>query len=184
LTKFITVKRKYVTYCGLALAVVVVGLLGLNLFGTAEFSSSSNQVEPDIKIVSIDFDPQIVIRNESYGGEEFKGIQVMPKTNFKISAVIQNMTEQTVTDIPVKLTISSLKDRNQQISKEGTIPTLEPGATAKVSFENIKALGDAKGKNATSGQHEMVLSIKANPTGGMTQNTEAKVIFNVDSTAK
>ncbi len=184
MARFITVKRKYLVYCGIVLAIAVLGYLGFNFAGAAQSSLNPDTVQPEMKIISIEFDPQIQIRNQTYGEEEFKGIQIMPKTNFKISAIIQNMTEQTVNDIPVRLTISSLTDKSQQISKKGEIPSLEPGATAKISFENIKALGDAKGKSATAGQHEMVLAISANPESGLNQSTEARVIFNVDSAAK
>jgi len=178
------VKRRYLFSCVLAVAVVIVGLVGFNIFGDSELSPVTDKVEPEMKIQSIEFDPQIVIRNQTYGEEEFKGIQIMPTNDFKVSAIIQNMTEQTVNNIPVKLTLSSLEDKTRQISKEGIIPTLEPGATAKISFENIQALGDAKGESVTNGQHEMILAIKANAEGGMLQNSEARIVFNVDSSVK
>ena len=184
MAKFITLKRKYLVYCGIVLAIAVVGYLGFNFSGVAQSSAATDMVQPEMKIVSIEFDPQVQIRDQIYGEEEYKGIQIMPKTTFKVSALIQNMTEKTINNIPVQLTVSSLIDKSKQTSKKGEIPSLEPGATAKISFENIKALGDAKGKSATEGQHEMVLTIKANPDSDLNQNTEARVIFNVDSAAK
>lgn len=184
MAKFITVKRKYLVYGGLALGVVFISLLGVNWLGSSKVNSNPVQVEPEMKIVSIEFEPRIAIRDLTYGGEVFKGIQTMSKTNYKISAVVQNMTEKTMCDVPVKLTISSVQDKTQKLSKEGKIPTLEPGATAKIAFENIKALGDAQGKSATAGQHEMILSIMANAQGGMSQNTEARIIYNIDSSVK
>ncbi len=185
MAKFITLRRKYLWYGGLVLAVAFFSLIGINVWlVSSEASSTPDQVEPEMKILSIEFDPPVAVKDLYYGGELFKGVQTMTKNNFKISAVVQNMTEKTMTDIPIKMTISLLEDKTKQVSKEGKIPTLEPGATARVAFENIKSLGDAKGKSATVGQHEMTLAIKANAEGGMTQNTEAKVIFNVDSTAK
>lgn len=185
MAKFITLKRRYLLYGGLVLAVAFFSFLGINmLLSSSETSSTPDKVEPEMKILSIEFDPQIVIRDLTYGSEVFKGIQTMPNNDFKISAVVQNMTEKTMIDIPIKMTITLVENKTQQLSKEGKIPTLEPGATARVSFENIKSLGDAKGKSATAGQHEMVLAIKANMEGGMSQNTEAKVVFNVDSAIK
>ncbi|NLI93976.1 MAG: hypothetical protein GX434_17805 [Peptococcaceae bacterium] len=184
MAKFITIKRKYFMYGGLVLAVAVMSLLGFNLFGSLKTNSVPEQVEPEMKILSIEFDPQIVIKDLSYGKDVFKGIQTMSKSSFKVSAVVQNMTEKTMNNVPIKITVTSLEDKTKQLTKEGRIPTLEPGATAKVAFENIKALGDGKGKSATAGQHEMTLSIKANTQDGMTQNTEARVVFNVDTSVK
>lgn len=184
MAKFVTIKRKYLFICGLVLVVACLSFLGVNIFGSTEASSTPDQVEPEMKILSVEFSPQIQIRDVKYGEEVFKGMQTLNKTDYKVSAVVQNMTEKTMTNVPIKLTISLVEDKNKQVSKEGKIPTLEPGATAKVAFENIKALADAKGKSATVGQHEMILSITANPEGGMTQNTEAKIIFNVDSAVK
>jgi hypothetical protein len=184
LAKFITVKRRYLLYGGLVLAITFLSLLGVNLLNDSEVSSSPSQVEPELKILSIEFQPQIVIRDLSYEGEIFKGIQTMPKTNYEISAIVQNMTEKTMSDVPVKLIISSLEDKTRTISKEGVIPILEPGSTVRIAFENIQALGDAQGKSAISGQHEMILSIKAHAKGGFSQNTEAKIIYNVDSSVK
>jgi len=184
LAKFITIQRKYFLYGGLVLAVAVMSLLGFNLFGSINTNSTPEQLEPEMKILSIEFDPQIVIKDLTYGKEVFKGIQTLSNSNFKVSAVVQNMTEKTMNNVPIKITITSLDDKAKQTSKEGKIPTLEPGATAKIAFENIKALGDGKGKSATAGQHEMTLSIKANTEDSLTHTTEAKVIFNVDTTVK
>ncbi|HHV65504.1 MAG TPA: hypothetical protein GXX46_10595 [Peptococcaceae bacterium] len=184
MAKFITINMRYFLYSGLVLAIVFFAFLGFNFLGNSEANTASQQVEPELKIVSLEFEPPIVIRDLSYGGEVLKGIQTLPKTNYKIAAIIQNMTEKTMSDIPVVLTIVSLADQTQKISKEGKIPILEPGATARIAFENIQALGDAQGKSATAGQHEMVLAIKSNPEGGVTQNTEAKLIYNIDSTVK
>lgn len=185
MTRFITVKRKFVWMSGLVLAVVFVSFLGFHyFFGGSEANTVPEKVEPEMKILSIEFEPRIVIRDLTYGGEVFKGVQTVPKVNYKVSAIVQNMTEKTMKDVPIQLTISLAQDKSKKISKEGKIPVLEPGATAKIAFENIKALGDAKGKDAKAGQHEMVLAISANPQGGITQNTEAKILFNVDSTVK
>lgn len=184
MARFITVRRRYLMYGGLALAIAFFGFLGFNLLGSSEASSIPEQVDPEMKILSLEFEPQIVIRDLTYGGETFKGVQTLPKTNYKISAIIQNMTDKAISNVPVELTITSLENKKQKLSKEGKIPVLEPGATAKVAFENITALGDAKGQSATAGQHEMVLSIKANPEGGIIQNTEARIIYNIDSSVK
>ncbi|NLP44821.1 MAG: hypothetical protein GX351_09370 [Peptococcaceae bacterium] len=181
MAKFITVKRKYLLYSFLGLVIIFASFLGVNFFGKAETDPVVENIEPYIKFVSVEFDPQIAVKNVKYGDEEYKGLKILPSTNFKVSALVQNVTEKTMNNIQISLTLISLKDRNQQLNKQGIIPTLEPGATAKISFENINALGDAKGESATNGQHELVLAIKANPDGGIDQNTEAKFTFNVDS---
>lgn len=184
MVKLITIRKKYLLYGGILFAIIFISLLGINMFGSPEVSSIVEKIEPEMKILSMDFDPQIVIKDIAYGEEVFKGIQTIPKTNYTVSAIVQNMTEKTMNNVPIKLTVSLFHDKSQILTKEGIIPVLEPGATAKIAFENIKALGDAKGKSATIGQHELTLSIKANPEGGMSQNTEAKIIFNIDSSLK
>lgn len=185
MAKILIIRRRYLFTGLLIVLVAIIGLIGANLTGSSEVSTTqATQADPEIKIISIDFDPQIVIRDLSYGGEVFKGVQTLSESNFKVSAIIQNTTENTMTNIPVVLTIMSLEDKSKNVTKEGNIPILEPGATAKIAYENITALGNAEGKSATAGQHEMVLSIKSNPQGAVTQSTEARVIFNVDSATK
>ncbi|MGI5902370.1 MAG: hypothetical protein ACOX7U_07845 [Desulfitobacteriia bacterium] len=183
MSKFVTVKRKHLAYSALALAIVVLGYFGISYMGEKELNVNTEQVQPEMKIISIEFDPQIMISDRSYGEEEYKGIKIMPQANFKTSAIIQNMTEQTVKDVPVILSLVSLADKNQKVSKEGKIPLLEPGATAKITFENISALGDAKGESALAGQHELILEIRADGSNNLQQNTEARVLFNVDTAA-
>jgi len=184
LAKFITLKRKYFVYGGLVILAAFIGVWGLNFLRGSEEIVSPLQVNPELKILSLEFSPQLAIRDLTYGEEEFKGMQTMNKGSFTISAVVQNMTEKTISDIPIILTLKGLEDKSKTLSKEGKIPTLEPGATAKVTFENVKAQGDAEGKSSTAGQHEMILAIKANPAGGIEQNTEARIVFNVDTTVK
>lgn len=184
MTRFITVKRKYFVFGGVLLAVALLSIAGINLLSSSQTITLPKEVEAEMKIVSIDFSPPISIRDLNYGEEVYKGLQIMPKTNFKVSAVIQNMTENTVTNVPIKLTVHSLENKSEVIVKEGNLPILEPGATAKIAFENIQALGDAKGKSATAGQHELILAIAKNAGGALTQNTEARIIFNVDSSVK
>lgn len=184
MARFITIRRKYIAYSCLVVAVAFMSVIGVKFFSSSQASSIPDKVEPEIKILSIEFDPPVVVRDITYGKEVFKGVQTITKNNFKISAVIQNMTDKTMNNVPVKMTIASVEDKTKQLSNEGEISLLEPGKTARISFENISALGDAKGKSAVAGQHEMILALKANAEGGMTQNTEAKVIFNVDTSVK
>ncbi len=185
MAKYITVKRRHLVYVGLVVCIACLGVLGLNiLFGDSETSTVPTKVEPELKILSLDFDPPIAVKDVTYDGETFKGLHAINKSNFMLSAVVQNMTEKTMTDVPVKLTITSLADKTKTTSKEGSIATLEPGATAKITFENISAHGDAKGKSATAGQHELVLAMNRNVDGGLSQSTEARFIFNVDSALK
>ena len=184
MARFVTLKRKYFLYGGLFVLIALVSVFGVNAIRSSQASSTPTAVEPELKILSIEFKPQITIRDISYEGEVFKGMQNLNKDSFEISAIVQNMTEKVISDVPVVLTISAIEDKSKSLRKEGRIPTLEPGATARIVFENIKALGDAQGKSATAGQHEMILAIKANAEGGVSQNTEARVIFNVDTSVK
>lgn len=184
MAKFITINRKYLWYGALAIFIVFISFIGANIWKSSQVSLPTDKVDPELKIVSVDFEPGIILKDITYNGQLYKGLQTIPAKNFKVSAIIQNMTSKTMSNIPVKLSINLIEGKTKRISKVGNIPTLEPGATAKIGFENITALGDAKGQSATAGQHEMILAILANPSGGVIQNTEARIIFNVDSSLK
>lgn len=183
MARFITLKRKYLLYGVLIILVAFGGYLGVNYLTSSQASSTAEKVEPQLKFLNVDFNPKIVLKDIKYEGEAYKGLQTIPSNQFNVSAVIQNMTAETMSNIPVKLSISLVDDKSKNVSKLGNIPSLEPGTTAKIAFENITALGDSKGEKL-SGQHEMVLAILANPAGGVSQSTEAKIVFNVDSTIK
>jgi len=94
------------------------------------------------------------------------------------------MTAKKMTNVPVELQVSIIGDDTKKVTAPGTLQSLEPGATARIAFRQIKALGDALGKSATAGQHLMTLRIKPNPEGGLEKATEASFNFNVDSTVK
>lgn len=184
MAKFITLQKRYLIYAGLFVVLVCVSVWGAGALKSSLTSTDPTQVEPELKILSLEFDPKMTVRDMNYGGEEFKGLQTINKDTFSISAIVQNMTENIVSEIPIQLTISAIENKSQSLSKEGKIPTLEPGASARITFENIKALGDGKGESPTAGQHEMILAIKANHEGGISQNSEARIIFNVDTSVK
>lgn len=184
MAKFITLKRRYLIYAGLFVVIACISVWGAGMLKSSLTSTTPTQVQPELKILSIEFAPQMTVLDLKYGGEEFKGLQTINKDTFSVSAIVQNMTENIISEVPVQLTISAIENKSQSLSKEGKIPALEPGASAKITFENIKALGDAKGESPTAGQHEMILAIKANPDGGIAQNSEARVIFNVDTSVK
>ncbi|ADY56087.1 hypothetical protein Sgly_1790 [Syntrophobotulus glycolicus DSM 8271] len=184
MTTFVTLKRRYVLYGALVLLVAFAGTVGISIWKVSQADAVAEKIEPELKIVSLDFQPNMELRDVTYGSEVFKGQQVLKADKFGVSAIIQNTTNKTMTNIPIKFDLSLTDQKDKKASKLGNIPTLEPGKTAKVTFENVKALGDAKGKSATAGQHELIISISSNPAGAVTQNTEAKTLFNVDSSIK
>ncbi|MFA6807535.1 MAG: hypothetical protein WCR27_00935 [Eubacteriales bacterium] len=184
MAKFITLKRKYVWSGALIAFIVLASVVSANVLKSADVSTAGEEILPQIVITGIEFTPKIVIRDVEYEGEAYKGLQIVPATNYEISAVLRNQTTDTVKNVPIKLSICLAEDSGQIINKAGTIPSLEPGATAKISFENIDALGDSEGKKLAVGIHEMTISIEANPEGGITQNTQAKLTYVVDSKLK
>jgi len=135
-------------------------------------------------MVGITLDPAPITKDLTYGSLTLKGVQVIPTKSFDLIATVQNTTGEKMLNVPVELEVILLNDDSQKVSKMGNIPALDSGATARVAFRQIKALGDAMGKDGTAGQHLITLRIKQNPEGGVNQATEASFRFNVDTTVK
>ncbi|MCL1919298.1 MAG: hypothetical protein FWG14_13565 [Peptococcaceae bacterium] len=185
MAKFVTLERKHVWYGILAVVLLIgMGLISSNLTGNVVESSVAQGTKAGLKIVSVDFDPQTLERDLVYGDDKIDKARVLNVKSFKVSVVVQNVTDKQMTNIPVTLTVSLQGNPETQQVKQGSIASLEPGASARVTFENLKALGDAAGKQGDLGKHEMVLYFGANEEGGLAQATETKVEFVVDSKQK
>jgi hypothetical protein len=184
LIKIIAVNRKYLTVTIAILFVCLLGLGAINLWTHNQVTVSTNKIAPEIKMLGLTVEPTSLTKDLTYGSVTLKGMQVITARTFDLITTVQNTTDQKMTNIPVELQISLIEDSKQKISKIGNVPTLEPGATARVAFRQVKALGDAEGKSATAGQHLVVLRVKANPAGGVNQTSEAEFRFNIDTTIK
>jgi len=135
-------------------------------------------------MIGVAVEPASIVRDLTYGSVTLKGAQVISTKTFDLIVTVQNMTANKMTNVPVELQVTLIGDDTKKVTSPGSLPSLEPGATARVAFRQIKALGDALGKSATDGQHLITLRINANPEGGVEQATEASFRFNVDSTVK
>lgn len=184
MTKIIAVNRKYLKVTFGILFFCLIGLGAISLWSNQKVSVSGSNVVPEIKMLNLTVEPTSLTKDLTYGSVTLKGMQVITAKTFDLIATVQNTTDQKMTNIPVELQISLVGDDKKKISKMGNLPTLEPGATARVAFRQVKALGDAEGKSPTAGQHLILLRVKANPAGGVNQTTEATFRFNVDSTIK
>ncbi|GAB6174744.1 hypothetical protein JCM15765_42220 [Paradesulfitobacterium aromaticivorans] len=184
MARVVAINRKYFSIGLSILVIFVLSFAAVTVWQTIQASAAKNSVVPELKMLSLTVEPSSVVKDMTYGTVTLKGSQVIPAKSFDLIATVQNTTAQKMTNIPIELDISLIGDDKQKIIKPGTLDVLEPGATARVSFRQIKALGDALGKSATAGQHMIVLRIKTNPAGGVTQTTEASFRFNVDSTVK
>lgn len=184
LAKVIAIKRKYFTIFLSVLVIFVLSFATVTFWQTIQASAAKNSVVPELKMLSLTVEPSSVVKDMTYGTVTLKGSQVIPAKTFDLIATIQNTTAQKMTNIPIELEISLIGDDKQKITKPGNLDALEPGATARIAFRQIKALGDAAGNSATAGQHMIVLRVKPNPAGGVTQTSEASFRFNVDSTVK
>jgi preprotein translocase subunit SecF len=180
LAKFVTLERKHVWY-GVVAAVLLIGMGLISSAIATQAVNTSGGAKADLKIVSVDFDPQTVEKNLVYGETKLDKVKLMGATSFKVSAVVQNVTDKKMTNIPVSLTIKLPGDPDNEQVKQGNIPSLEPGASARVTFENLKALGDAEGADLEKGQHELIMHFGANAEGGLSKATEVKVNFLVDT---
>lgn len=184
LAKIITVNRKFFVVATSLVIVCVLIFAGFSVWNNTEASSNNINTVPEIKMLSVTVEPTSVVKNLTYGSITLKDVQVISSKSFDLIATVQNTTANKMTNVPVELQVTLIGDDSKKVIKPGTIPVLEPGATAKIAFRKINALGDALGKSATDGQHLMTISIKKNPTEGVNQQTEASFRFTVDSTVK
>lgn len=184
MAKIIAIDRKYLTLTLSALLICFIGIAGVTLWKTANASTTKTNMVPEVKMLGLAVEPASVTQDLTYGSVTLKGSQVITSKTFDFIVTVQNTTGQTMSNIPVELEVALVGDDSQKISKLGNLPSLDPGATARVAFRQVKALGDAQGKSATTGQHKITLKVKPNAEGGVNQATEATFYFNVDTTVK
>lgn len=184
MTKIIALNRKYIAMAASVLVICLIGFAGISLWQNTGANVSKMHEDPEIKMLGVTVEPASITKDLTYGSIILKGAQVIPTKTFDLVATVQNTTAKKMTNIPVELEISLMKNDTQKVIAPGTLATLDPGATARVAFRQIKALGDAMGKSATAGQHLITLRIKPNLEGGVEQATEASFHFTVDSTVK
>ncbi|AFM41871.1 hypothetical protein Desaci_2961 [Desulfosporosinus acidiphilus SJ4] len=184
MTKIIALNRKYLVMVTSVLIICLIGIAGFSLWQTKQTSGNSAKGTPEIQMLGVTVEPAVVVKDLSYGNVTLKGAQVITSKTFDLIVTVQNNTAKKMTNIPVELQVSLLGDETKKVISPGVLPSLEPGAKARVAFRQIKCLGDALGKSATAGQHLMSVRIKPNPVGGVDQATEASFRFVVDTTVK
>ncbi|SPF50087.1 conserved exported hypothetical protein [Candidatus Desulfosporosinus infrequens] len=184
MTKIIAINRKHAVIVASFLVICMIGFAGFSLWQNTEARVSKISKIPEIKMLGVTVEPVSIVKDLTYGNVTLKGAQVITTKVFDLVATVQNTTAKKMTNIPVELQVTLIGDDTKKVTSPGTLPTLEPGATARVAFRQIKALGDAMGKSATAGQHLITISIKPNLEGGVEQATEASFRFTVDSTVK
>lgn len=184
MAKIVTIERKYIAMVVSVFVICLIGFAGFSLWQNNPASVSKDMGIPEIKMLGVTVEPASVVKDLTYGSVTLKGAQVIATKTFDLIVTVQNMTAKTMTNIPVELQVNLIGDDTKKVISPGSLQSLEPGATARVIFRQIKALGDASGKSATDGQHLITLRIKTNPEGGVEQATEASFRFNVDTTVK
>lgn len=184
MAKIIALNRKYFVMVASVVVVCLIGYAGLSFWQNTNASVSKVSVVPEIKMLSVTVEPASIVQDLTYGSITLKGAQVITTKTFDLVATVQNTTAKKMTNVPVELQVTLVGDDTKKVTTPGTLPSLEPGATARVAFRQIKILGDALGKSATAGQHLMTLSIKPNPVGGVEQASEASFRFTVDTTVQ
>lgn len=184
MAKIIALNRKYLAMVASVCVICLVGFMGMSLWHNSDVSVSKINEVPEIKMLGVTIEPTSIVKDLTYGSVTLKNAQVITTKTFDLIATIQNTTANKMTNVPVELEVALIGDDTKKVISPGTLPSLESGATARVAFRKIKALGDANGKSATAGQHLMTLRIKPNPEGNVTQATEASFRFTVDSTVK
>lgn len=184
MARIIAVNRKYFTLTLSMLLVCFLGIAGVTLWKTAHASATKTNLVPEVKMLGLSVEPSSFTQDLTYGSVTLKGSQVINSKNFDLIVTVQNTTGQKMTNIPVELEVTLVGDDSKKVSKLGNLPALDPGATARVAFRQVKALGDAQGKSATAGQHKITLRVKPNAAGGVNQPTDATFFFNVDTSVK
>jgi hypothetical protein len=184
LAKIIAINRKYFAMVVSIVVICFLGYGGLSIWQNSNASVSKVTDVPEIKMLSVTVEPASQVQDLTYGNVTLKGVQVISTKTFDLIVTVQNTTAKKMTNVPVELQVTLVGDDTKKITSPGTLDSLEPGATARVAFRQINALGDAAGKSATAGQHLMTFSVKPNPEGGVEQATEASFRFTVDTTVK
>lgn len=184
MAKIITIDRKYIVMVASVFVLCLIGFAGFSLWDNKDASVTKNNGNPEIKMLGVTVEPASIVKDLTYGTVSLKGAQVINTKTFDLIVTVQNMTAKKMTNVPVELQVTLIGDDTKKVTSPGSLQALEPGATARVAFRQIKALGDALGKSATEGQHLITLKINPNPEGGVEQATEASFRFNVDSTVK
>ncbi len=184
MAKIITFNRKNFLVVASVVVICLIGFDGFSFWENTNASVSKVNDVPEIKMLSISVEPASIVKDLTYGSVTLSGAQVITTKTFDLIATVQNTTAKKMTNVPVELQVTLVGDDTKKVTSPGTLASLEPGATARVAFRNIKILGDALGKSATAGQHLMTISIKPNPVGGVEQATEASFRFTVDTTVK
>lgn len=184
MTKIIAINRKYIVMVASVLVTCLIGFAGFSLWQNTDAIVSKINETPEIKMLGITVEPASITKDLTYGSVTLKGAQVITTKTFDLVATVQNTTAKKMTNVPVELQVTLIGDETKKTTAPGILPTLEPGATARVAFRQIKVLGDAMGKSAIAGQHLITLRIKPNLEGGVEQATEASFRFTIDSTVK
>lgn len=184
MAKIVTIDRKYIVMVASVLVICLIGFAGFSLWENRNENVSKEMGIPEIKMLGVTVEPASVVKDLTYGSVTLKGAQVITTKTFDLIVTVQNMTAKKMTNIPVELQVNLIADDTKKVISPGNLQSLEPGATARIAFRQIKVLGDALGKSATDGQHLITLRIKPNPEGGVEQATEASFRFNVDTTVK
>ena len=184
MSKIITINRKYIVMVASVFVICLIGFAGFSFWQKTDTSVSKNNATPEIKMLGVTVEPASVVKDLTYGSVTLKGAQVISTKSFDLIATIQNTSAKKMTNVPVELQVTLVGDNTKKVTSPGSLPSLEPGATARVAFRQIKVLGDALGKSSTAGQHLITLRINPNPEGGVEQTTEASFRFNVDTTVK
>ncbi|MDQ7094918.1 hypothetical protein REC12_15075 [Desulfosporosinus sp. PR] len=184
MTKIVALNRKYIVMATCVFVICLIGIAGYSLWQNKQASVSKVNAAPEIQMLGVAVEPASIIKDLTYGNVTLKGAQVITSKTFDLIVTVQNTTAKKMTNIPVELQVSLAGDETKKVTSPGTLPSLDPGATARIAFRQIKCLGDAMGKSATAGQHIMTVRIKPNPVGGVDQATEASFRFVVDSTVK
>lgn len=184
MAKIITVNRKYLVMVASAFVICMIGFAGVSFWQNTKASVTKVNTMPEIKMLGVTVEPASIVKDLQYGSVSLKGAQVITTKSFDLVATVQNTTAKKMVNVPIELQVTLVGDDTKKVTSLGNLSSLEPGATARIAFRQIKALGDALGKSATVGQHLMTLRIKPNPEGNVEQATEACFPFNVDSTVK
>lgn len=184
MARIIAINRRYFTLGLSVLLICFLGISGVTLWKTAHASATKTNMVPEVKMLGLAVEPASFTQDLTYGSVTLKGSQIIANKTFDLIVTVQNTTGQKMSNIPIELDVSLVGDDSKKVSKLGNLPSLDPGATARVAFRQVKALGDAQGKSATTGQHKITLRVKPNAAGGVNQATDATFYFNVDTTVK
>ena len=181
--KVLVIERRTLGVVCLAVGLAIVGIIAWWLQGgEIDQAAFSQRTVPEVSIVSITLEPKTISKDLQYEGVTYPACELLKAQTFTAVVNFKNTGTKELREVPVEVVLS-MESKNS-VTKNGVIESLAPGDVATLTFGKFPVLGDAKGKKAEAGLHQLDVRVLPNPAGGVELSNERSLLFFVDSRAK